>query len=364
VFSFRVDPRVRRLNRLALVDPARSSVTVDATHLTVRFGPWLLRTERSNLSGAARTGPYRLHRVAGPARMSLADRGITFATTTEPGVCLSFHRPVRCLDPFGVLRHPAMTVTVTDPDGLLATLGLEAASPDAAPDRTGSLRGTAGALVSWAARIVRSRDHSVDVTHVDTAVAPDAPPVPHVDGGQRMEEGVGPWYHRRYRVVVRGASLDAAGVMAAIVADPNLIAAEELAPFVKREGEPGPLATGDRYDVEVRGPWTGSVEVVEVDEHHLRLATLQGHMESGVIEMRAEDDGDLLVFTIESWARSADHRFDLLYDKVGVAKALQAEMWVSACEAVVAAAGGEQVGPVDVLDERSERPAWAPATGG
>ena len=43
---------------------------------------------------------------------SLADRGVTFATNSRRGLCVSFVEPVHGIEPTGVLRHPAATVTV------------------------------------------------------------------------------------------------------------------------------------------------------------------------------------------------------------------------------------------------------------
>lgn len=48
--------------------------------------------------------------------------GVTFGTGTTAGVCLRFGTPVPGLAPGRWLRHPAATVTVTDPDALLAAL--------------------------------------------------------------------------------------------------------------------------------------------------------------------------------------------------------------------------------------------------
>ncbi|WP_060711281.1 hypothetical protein [Pseudonocardia sp. HH130629-09] len=56
------------------------------------------------------------------ARLSLADRGVTFGSATERGVCIRFHRPVPALDPFGTLRHPGITVTIADPERLVAAV--------------------------------------------------------------------------------------------------------------------------------------------------------------------------------------------------------------------------------------------------
>lgn len=94
---------------------ARSGLELDAGGLRVRFGPWLVTTPLANIAGASATGPYRALRGLG-VRVSLADRGLTFGTTTEGGVCLRFREPVPGLDPWGLLRHPGLTVTVCEPD--------------------------------------------------------------------------------------------------------------------------------------------------------------------------------------------------------------------------------------------------------
>ena len=48
------------------------------------------------------------------------------------------------------------------------------------------------------------------------------------------------------------------------------------------------------------------------DASSFRLATLDGHLEAGEIEFRAETDGDGLRFEIESWARAGDRLSNLL----------------------------------------------------
>lgn len=99
-----------------------ASVTVDDDELVIRFGPWSLRTSRDNIAGAEVTGPYRVHKIAGPPHLSLKDRGVTFATSRRAGACIRFHEPVTGLLPFGLIRHPAATVTVTNPGDLVRRL--------------------------------------------------------------------------------------------------------------------------------------------------------------------------------------------------------------------------------------------------
>jgi hypothetical protein len=61
------------------------------------------------------TGPFAAWKVLG-ARLSLADRGLTFGTVPSAGVCVSFRDPVSGIEPTGRLRHPNLTVTVAQPD--------------------------------------------------------------------------------------------------------------------------------------------------------------------------------------------------------------------------------------------------------
>ena len=102
--------------------PERAWVEVRQDELEARFGRWLVRTPVHNVVGIEVTGPYSFLRTAGPPRLGVTDRGLTFATNGDRGVCLTFAVPVRGIDPFGRLRHPELTVTVLDVEGLIAVL--------------------------------------------------------------------------------------------------------------------------------------------------------------------------------------------------------------------------------------------------
>lgn len=121
-FPFRWERRYRVAAWPWAVTPDTAWVGVDHEQLTVRFGPWRLRTHLANIADACRTGPYRTLTTIGPARVSLTDGGVTFATNRDAGLCLLFHRPVPGIDAFGLIRHPGATVTVGDPDALAAAL--------------------------------------------------------------------------------------------------------------------------------------------------------------------------------------------------------------------------------------------------
>jgi hypothetical protein len=121
-FPFLFDPRMLPMSAAAGVLPMTAYVEVDDTDLSIRFGPWSLRTPRTNVRNVEPTGPYRWWKVAGPPHLSLSDRGVTFATTTVGGLCICFHEPVPALLPTGLLRHPAATVTVAAPHSLADAL--------------------------------------------------------------------------------------------------------------------------------------------------------------------------------------------------------------------------------------------------
>ncbi len=105
------------------ITPVTAYVELDDVDLRVRFGPWSLRTPRSNVAGAELSGDYGFVKTAGPPHLSFTDRGVTFATNGEQGVCVRFHELVRGIDPTGRIRHPGATMTVADPAGLAAALG-------------------------------------------------------------------------------------------------------------------------------------------------------------------------------------------------------------------------------------------------
>lgn len=120
-FAFAFDPRFRPLLAVAGITPGHAQVTVTADRLIARLGPWSLETDLANIAEVCTTRDYRWFKAIGP-RGSLADRGLTFGTNADAGVCVRFHHPVPGLEPFGVVRHPGLTMTVADPDAFAALL--------------------------------------------------------------------------------------------------------------------------------------------------------------------------------------------------------------------------------------------------
>lgn len=121
-FSFRFAPAYRRLARLFGVTPEGAWVEVREDELEARYGRWRVKTPISNVAGAEATGPYSFFKTAGPARLAITDRGLTFASNGDRGLCIRFHSPVSGIDRSGRIRHPELTVTVLDVDGLAEAL--------------------------------------------------------------------------------------------------------------------------------------------------------------------------------------------------------------------------------------------------
>lgn len=121
VFPFAFDARFSWLLRPLGVTPGNAMVTVGDDGIDVRFGRWHLATPLANLDCVEVTRGYRWWKAVG-VRGSLVDHGITFGTNRDTGVCVRFVDPVPALLPTDRYRHPAMTVTVADPEGLVVAL--------------------------------------------------------------------------------------------------------------------------------------------------------------------------------------------------------------------------------------------------
>jgi Domain of unknown function (DUF1990) len=183
----------------------------------------------------------------------------------------------------------------------------------------------------------------------------DPPPLPDGvsdDELQPPEAGAGPLFHRIYRIRIEGARLAPEELVRRVRDDLNAVTPTEMARFFRVHGGDGSMRVGQEYVVRMPGPWDGPVRVVETTPTSFRLATLEGHLEAGQIEFRAASDGGLLVFTIESWARSGDRLSNLLYHHLRMSKEVQLHMWISFLERVMRLSGGRRHGRLDVLTHR------------
>jgi uncharacterized protein (UPF0548 family) len=196
----------------------------------------------------------------------------------------------------------------------------------------------------------------VRVTHqrLDGNAADDAPP-PLLDANGRdqpVDAGYGPMLHRIFRAEVTSPRLEPRALIAVLAADMNQAMVPGVARF-DRIGDAGrALAVGDEFVVRMPGPWDGPVRVVDRTDgpgrSSFRLATLTGHLEAGQIEFAATAVPDGLEFTITTWARAGDLLADLVYNRIGVAREIQFQLWVHCCVRAAMLAGGISPAGVDV----------------
>jgi len=119
-FTYAVDRRLAPFWLPFGLRPGRDGVTLtDNGIFLARFGLLRMETPLANIDEAHVTRGYRWWTAAG-ARMSAADRGLTFGTNAVAGVCVHFREPVP--SPLRRKGHPALTVTVADVEGLAARL--------------------------------------------------------------------------------------------------------------------------------------------------------------------------------------------------------------------------------------------------
>ncbi len=177
---------------------------------------------------------------------------------------------------------------------------------------------------------------------------------------QPYEVGAGPLFHRSYRTRIRESRLTPSELVERVAADPDRVVPTEFASFQKVLGADEQMLVGDEYVVRMAAPWDGPVRVVKREPQLFRLATLEQHLEAGQIEFRAFEEGELLIFEIESWARSKDWITDILYDRLRMSKEVQLHMWTSVLERVVELSGGRMTGGVDIHTVKIDAATLAP----
>jgi Domain of unknown function (DUF1990) len=172
---------------------------------------------------------------------------------------------------------------------------------------------------------------------------------------QRISDGSGVFYHRRYVARIRDAALSPEELIGRLQGDPDRAAPTEFATFKKVVGDSdGVMRPGDEFVVRMPGPWDGPVRVVEATPRCFRLATLSGHLEAGQIAFRAEGADGHIHFEIESWARAGDRLSALLYDRLRMSKETQLHMWTSFLERVLRLSGGARDGRLEIKTRRVE----------
>jgi hypothetical protein len=203
-------------------------------------------------------------------------------------------------------------------------------------------------LVSWRYLWATTPLHRTE-THESTPKTPPPLPAGFPTGDmQGWELGVGPMFHRLFRVRIGGADKDAAGLMDAVLEDMDRFVPSEVVSVHRGDASDRRLQAGDDIVVDMPGPWNGPVRVVAAEPTRLHLATLVGHLEAGQIEFRGYDDDPHIVFEVEAWARPASRSVRMLYELLRLAKEIQLNMWVRFCLAAAREAAGKPVGGIEI----------------
>jgi hypothetical protein len=126
-FGYAIDKRYLPVLLPFLLRPSTDGVTLtEQGALVATFGLFKISTPLSNVTGAHITRNYRWWTAFG-VRMSRVDDGLTFGTNHDGGVCIHFAQKVA--SPLRRSGHSALTVTVSDLDGLTAALGGDKEAP-------------------------------------------------------------------------------------------------------------------------------------------------------------------------------------------------------------------------------------------
>lgn len=369
-FRFRFSFLYRILAAPFGVSPSTSVVQIRDGHFEIRFGPWWLSTPVSNLARWEHTGPFSVPKTAGPAHLSLADKGITFATNKERGICFEFFEPVPAIEPLGLLRHPNVTVTVEDPARLERAVAEKLSDSDLEGLSDGKIAKSPWTIIRrWLAwppgMVLATLRHLKLITAVRRSTEfRDVVPVDWRSSdkptSQTKEEGVGDLFDRAFRVHIAGSAVPPEKLISIVSRNFNMMAPTEVAEFEDLESDDG--SQKDEILVRMPGPWNGPVRVVESSPRHIRLQTLQGHMEAGQIEFRVEVDESRqasrsrwnMVFEIHSHARSGDRAFALLHEKLLIGREMQLHMWAHFCDRVADVSGGKRIGKIEARTIRAK----------
>ena len=202
-------------------------------------------------------------------------------------------------------------------------------------------------LVSWRYMWTVTPLHREEVRGGDDEDLPPTIPAELLDDQvQLAASGVGALFHRRFWVQIADSRLGPDELLSAVLGRFHRFVPREVVAIRRERG--GRLTLGEELVVQMPGPWDGPVRVVQASEGCLRLATLQGHLEAGQVRFRAYEQGDVLVFEVEAWARCATALVHLLYVRLRLAKEIQLNMWVRFCRSAERIAQGRLVDGVHI----------------
>lgn len=122
-FPYKLDKRWALMFRVLGVDDTQGvEVTADG-EIRATYGRKRIETTVDNVDHTLVTGPHRWYTAVG-LRLSFvpSDDGVTFGTNHMSGLCIAFvHKVPKVIGP---RDHSALWVSVADPEGLAAAIGV------------------------------------------------------------------------------------------------------------------------------------------------------------------------------------------------------------------------------------------------
>ncbi|WP_437940550.1 DUF1990 family protein [Sorangium sp. So ce341] len=206
--------------------------------------------------------------------------------------------------------------------------------------------------------IPEGRENALDVlgvkaTPLDESLAKLGDSLPE----RLPSEGLGPMHRKIYRAAIRGARLDAEGLIALVRDElPELTPRKTVVVGAEPES-PTRIAPGATLTMAL--PLRGHVQVrvEEVSPRAITLATLEGHPLAGAVRFLAEpapgEDGAVR-FEVQTWNRASTLADLLVMETLG--GAIQTYTWTSLVETVIERSGGRAEKGVEVIrDDPDER---------
>lgn len=149
---------------------------------------------------------------------------------------------------------------------------------------------------------------------------------------QPKSKGEGPIYHRQYSIEIKNFKIHPKEVMKKLKLDINRFCPPLFVRFEKIKGLKKKFKVGDEFLAKLIGPWNSPTRVVKSNTLGFKMATIEGSMEAGHVQMYIFQKGKKWYFEVESLARSRDGLISFLYDHTPFLKLGQAGMWAFVCE--------------------------------
>ena len=149
---------------------------------------------------------------------------------------------------------------------------------------------------------------------------------------QTLKDGHGDVQYQDYKVRIEGSKDDYEKFKTTFLKTPDKITDNLYADYTLLDRDKsGGLSAGDKIDIDIIGPYNGSVRVASVssteNSFHATFITLDGHPEAGSITFSGRFSGNIIEFQIYNITRSAEIGGGRIPFATSVARRLQKNQW-------------------------------------